>query len=168
MKRLSKIILTAIFFFLIFSCKDNVREDSVIYGKAVSIIDGDTFDLLVKNEKIRIRLSAIDCPERGQPYYKNAKQYLAVQIFQKDVKVKLYNKDSFGKRWIGEVFLSDTISVNKLLIENGFAWHFIKYSSDKELGKLQEYAMQRKVNIWSDSNAVAPWNFRKIKKRKNG
>jgi micrococcal nuclease len=35
-------------------------------GRVVGIIDGDTIEVLHNHHPIRIRLSGIDCPERGQ------------------------------------------------------------------------------------------------------
>jgi len=42
-------------------------------GKVIKVVDGDTIDVLTDDkEKIRIRFSGIDTPERGQPYGNNA------------------------------------------------------------------------------------------------
>ena len=35
-------------------------------GPVVSILDGDTIEVLHSNRPERIRLSGIDCPEKGQ------------------------------------------------------------------------------------------------------
>jgi len=43
-------------------------------GPVVSILDGDTIDVLHNNRAERIRLNGIDCPEKGQAYGKKAKQ----------------------------------------------------------------------------------------------
>ena len=43
-------------------------------GKVVGIIDGDTIEVLHNNHVERIRLSGIDCPEKGQAFGKRAKQ----------------------------------------------------------------------------------------------
>ena len=38
-------------------------------GKVIKVVDGDTIDVLTDDkEKLRIRFSGIDTPERGQPY----------------------------------------------------------------------------------------------------
>ena len=38
----------------------------------VSVLDGDTLDVLHNGQAERIRLSGIDCPEKGQAFGKNA------------------------------------------------------------------------------------------------
>ena len=44
-------------------------------GPAVSALDGDTIDVLHNGQAERIRLSGIDCPEKGQAFGKKAKQF---------------------------------------------------------------------------------------------
>jgi endonuclease YncB( thermonuclease family) len=41
----------------------------------VSILDGDTFEVLHNNYATRIRLSGIDCPEKVHAYGRKAKQF---------------------------------------------------------------------------------------------
>jgi endonuclease YncB( thermonuclease family) len=47
-------------------------------GQGVSVLDGDTLEVLHNQHPERIRLSGIDCPEKGQAYGNNAKH--AAQI----------------------------------------------------------------------------------------
>jgi endonuclease YncB( thermonuclease family) len=42
-------------------------------GPVVSVLDGDTIEVLHHQHSERIRLSGIDCPEKGQAYGNNAK-----------------------------------------------------------------------------------------------
>ena len=48
-------------------------------GPVVSVLDGDTLEVLHNNHAERIRLSGIDCPEKGQAYGKKAKQALMMK-----------------------------------------------------------------------------------------
>ncbi len=43
-------------------------------GSVVSVLDGDTIEVLHHQHPDRIRLSGIDCPEKGQAFGKKAKQ----------------------------------------------------------------------------------------------
>jgi hypothetical protein len=43
-------------------------------GPVVSVLDGDTLEVLHNQHPERIRLHGIDCPEKGQAYGKRAKQ----------------------------------------------------------------------------------------------
>lgn len=87
------------------------QAQQTLHGKAVKIMDGDTFDLLVDgNTLYRIRLQDIDCPERGQDYYKVAKQALGNYIFNQPIRV-VY------KNWIDiSGLLGQFMLVQKILI----------------------------------------------------
>jgi endonuclease YncB( thermonuclease family) len=43
-------------------------------GLVISVLDGDTIEVLHNNRPERIRLSGIDCPEKGQAYGQRAKR----------------------------------------------------------------------------------------------
>ena len=46
-------------------------------GPIISVLDGDTIDVLHSGQAERIRLNGIDSPEKGQPYGRRAKHFLA-------------------------------------------------------------------------------------------
>ena len=46
-------------------------------GPVVSVLDGDTLEVLHNQRPERIRLHGIDCPEKGQAYGNKAKQVTA-------------------------------------------------------------------------------------------
>ena len=56
-------------------------------GKVVSVSDGDTIKVLKDGKQVKIRLAAIDCPEKGQPYGQKEKQLTARIVDGKVVKV---------------------------------------------------------------------------------
>ena len=56
-------------------------------GLVVSVLDGDTIEVLHNQHPERIRLSGIDCPEEGQAYGKRAKQAASDLVFGKEVTV---------------------------------------------------------------------------------
>ena len=47
------------------------------------------------------------------------------------------------------------------MIQRGHAWHYKKYSSDKEMAKAELEAISAKIGLWKMKNAIAPWDFRK-------
>lgn len=139
-----------------------------LQGKMVKVLDGDTFDLLTDPrarqgtaETVRVRLDGIDCPEKNQPYGKEATQYLTDQISGKSLRVTGTKKDRDG-RLIGTVFVAQK-NVNQSLVHNGLAWHFTKYSKDSTLANLERDARRRRVGLWADAQPVAPWEWRKKK-----
>jgi endonuclease YncB( thermonuclease family) len=54
-------------------------------GSVVSVLDGDTIEVLHKHHPERICLSGIDCPEKGQAYGTRAKEAASVLVFGKYV-----------------------------------------------------------------------------------
>ena len=129
-------------------------------AKVVGIKDGDTFKVLYNNSEITIRLNHIDCPEKNQPYGKNAKWKASELCFGKIVKIVSNGKKDRYKRLIAEVYFNN-ININKELVKNGLAWHFKKYSSDVEYAKIERQARKSKVGLWKEKNPIAPWDWRK-------
>jgi len=58
---------------------------------------GDTIEVLHNQRPERIRLSGIDCPEKGQAYGKRAKQAASELVFGKDVTLQTHGKDKYGR-----------------------------------------------------------------------
>lgn len=113
---------------------------------------------MVGTAQYKIRLEGIDAPELGQPYSKRAKQTLSKYVFGKSVQVQVTGQDKY-KRTLGTVYV-DGKSVNLQLVADGYAWHFKKYSDDKELGQAEVAARKARRGLWADPNAIAPWDWR--------
>ena len=67
-------------------------------GKTVRVIDGDTLEVLHNQHPERIRLSGIDCPEKGQAYGQKAKQAASALVFGKEVTLQTHGHDKYGAR----------------------------------------------------------------------
>jgi len=135
---------------------------SQLVGKVVSIADGDTFTMVVNNEQIKIRLHGIDCPEKSQDFGNVAKEFLSALVFGKTVSVKKLDTDRYG-RTIGMVLI-DSVNVSEELLKAGLAWHYKYYDKSLIWAKLEEAARKEKKGLWSLSNPIPPWDFRKAKR----
>jgi len=62
----------------------------------------------------RIRLSGIDCPEKGQAFGNKAKQAASALVFGKDVTLQTHGLDKYG-RTLADVILPDGTNVNHTL-----------------------------------------------------
>jgi micrococcal nuclease len=130
-----------------------------ITGKVIRIADGDTFTILSQdNKQERIRLDAIDAPEKGQDFSEKSRQHLASFIEGKTVNINYKTKDMYG-RILGTVFINDT-NINYDMVRQGLAWQY-RYNRDKNYAGLQAEAQANKRNIWSIPNPVPPWEWRK-------
>ena len=141
--------------FCFFSC--TIEQHT---GRVVKVVDGDTFDLMFEEKKIRVRMFGIDSPERGQAFNVKAKQFTASIIASKEVSVIVRNKDRYG-RFVCDVYLSDSTYVNAEIVKAGYAWHFTRYSDDVQLAELQDEARNDKRGLWQDSDPLPPWEFRR-------
>ena len=97
-------------------------------GPVVSVLDGDTIEVLHNQHPERIRLSGIDCPEKGQAYGQKAKQAASALVFGKDVTLQTYGKDKY-RRTLADVLLSDGTNVNYALVKDGWCWWHRKFAS---------------------------------------
>ena len=137
-----------------------------ITGKVVAITDGDTFKLLTQDSTvIRVRLANIDCPEKKQPFSAKAKAFVSDAIFNKNVVIEVLKKDRY-RRSIANVKYDDSLHLNYEIVKNGLAWHYVKYSKDTILQKLEDKARASKIGLWADKNAIPPWEWRANKKKK--
>lgn len=128
-------------------------------GRAVKIIDGDTFDLLVGTTTWRIRLNGIDCPEKKQPYAAQATAALGRWCREAPLVVKYKSKDRNG-RILGDVYTKSGTWINQQLVEEGMAWHFKQYSTDRRLAAAEQRARSKRAGLWQQGNPVAPWLWR--------
>jgi len=128
-------------------------------AKAVGISDGDTIKVLKDGKQVKIRLAAIDCPEKKPPYGQKAKQFTADMVAGKIVKVWETDIDRYG-RIVGFVFFGDK-NLNKELLSAGLAWHYKYYSRDPELAKLEFEARSAKRGLWAEPDPVPPWEWRR-------
>ncbi len=128
-------------------------------GPVVSVIDGDTIDVLHNRHAERIRLNGIDCPEKAQAFGKKAKQFTSTLIYGKHVTIRVLRNDRHG-RTVADVLLPDGTNVSRELLRAGLAWWYRQYSKDVSLGALEEEARQAKRGLWADPNPIPPWEIR--------
>jgi endonuclease YncB( thermonuclease family) len=138
-------------------------------GKVVRVSDGDTVNLLVENKQERIRLASIDAPETahgssqpGQPFGEASRKNLAEYVAGKTLTVVCFEKDHYD-RHICDIPVNGT-TANRLQVEQGYAWANQqakgKYLRDKSLPELEKSARQKKLGLWAEPGAVAPWEWR--------
>jgi|SRR5690606_4867333 len=132
-------------------------------GKVVGITDGDTFEWWSGQEKLKVRLWGIDCPERRQPFYQKAKEELGKLCFQKNVRLVVKDKDRYG-RIVALAYTQNGKSVNLEMIRRGYAWNYDKYSKDKTFIRAEKKARRAKKGLWADAHPQAPWKWRKEKR----
>jgi len=123
-------------------------------GPVVSVLDGDTIEVLHNPHAERIRLSGIDCPEKGQAYGQKAKHAVSALVFGKNVRLQTHGTDKY-KRILADVVLPDGTNVNHELVKDGWCWWYRRYvSGNIELEKLEAEAREAQRGLWADPQPV--------------
>jgi micrococcal nuclease len=134
------------------------------FAEVLRVYDGDTIVVMHGAEIIKIRLSDIDAPELDQDYGIDARDFLAFNCEGMVVKVEPRHKDLYG-RLLAKVYLPEQAeTMQQFMVGNGMAWQYENFSRDKELRWLEGMSRDRGRGIWSRSDCVAPWKWRKTKK----
>ena len=139
-----------------------ICADAPFLGKVVAITDGDTLKVLTDDRRqIKIRLAEIDCPEKGQPWGKRAKQTLSQLAFSKFVLVEPVTTDRYG-RMVATIFVDDK-NINETLVRNGHCWTYRKYVKHPIFYALEDYARNNNLGLWRlpESKRVPPWQWRR-------
>jgi micrococcal nuclease len=132
-------------------------------GPVVSVLDGDTIEVLHNTSPERVRLSGIDCPEKGQAFGNRAKQATSAFVFGRDVILQTHGQDKH-RRTLADVFLSDGTHVNHELVKGGWCWWYQKYApKDLVLQQLEHEAKTQKKGLWAEPNPVPPWLYRRLR-----
>lgn len=137
-----------------------------ITGKVIGITDGDTIRVLTLEQKTyKIRLTAIDAPEKTQAFGQVAKSQLSDAVYEKEVTVVQPKKIRNG-RYSGKVMLGD-IDVGYMMVAQGLAWNEKKYQQtltpDEKVAYAwqEQTALKNRAGLWADPNPVPPWEYRK-------
>jgi micrococcal nuclease len=121
--------------------------------KVENIVDGDTIDVLIDLGfdilfQSRVRLAGIDTPESRTKDLKEkalgleSKEYLKKALKDaKSVVIKTEKMDSSEKygRILGWVYINgDTVSLNDMMINDGYAWGYLGDAKVKDFDALKK------------------------------
>jgi micrococcal nuclease len=121
--------------------------------KVENVVDGDTIDVLIDLGfdilfQSRVRLAGIDTPESRTKDLKEkalgieSKEYLKKALKDaKSVVIKTEKMDSSEKygRILGWVYINeDTVSLNDMMINDGYAWGYLGDTKVKDFEALQK------------------------------
>lgn len=135
-----------------------------ITGRVVGVSDGDTLTILDStNTQFKIRLAAIDAPEKGQPFGQRGKQQLSDLCFGKSASIQVISTDRYG-RSVGDVDCAG-VNANEVMVQSGLAWVYRKYDKGHEhFYAIEEEARNTRRGLWADDNPTPPWEWRKSKR----
>ena len=132
--------------------------------------DGDSFVVRTEDgRRIPIRLSAIDAPEKIQPFGDASRRSLRSLIDGKSLTIFPIKRDPYG-RTVAKVLVSDQ-DIGLEQIRAGMAWHYRRYESEQSPVDRRDYAAAERraraerVGLWADEGPVPPWRFREEQRR---
>jgi endonuclease YncB( thermonuclease family) len=141
------------------------HDEKKLSLRVVNIADGDTLTGIdSQKSQTKIRFFGIDAPESDQAFGQASKKALSEKVFGKDITVVIEDVDRYG-RTVGRVFYGDR-DINLAMVQEGFAWHYKKYSNDPRLAEAEKKARESKKGLWKDSDPIPPWDWRKTEKER--
>ena len=153
------------------SVKTNVTKENRIYGRAVHIADGDTITFqTTAGEKFKVRLYAIDAPEKAQPYGPQSTGILRNLIGQQVLNIQIINTDRYGRK-VAKIYAGKQ-DLNAEMIKLGAAWHYKYYDKSSDYDRyeqLEKNARAGRKGLWNRNNPTPPWEYRKaVREQQNG
>ena len=148
----------------------------VVDGVSIDVQDGDSFvmrdDL---GNRIRVRISGIDAPEKSQAFADRSRQHLRDLMRDAHIRLEPVKLDVFGRTvarvWIMSQDGKSCRDAGLSQIEAGMAWHFKRYRSDQHdqdaarYAKAERDARSEGLGLWRDPSPEPPWEFRTRTKR---
>ena len=140
--------------------------------RVVSVQDGDSLVACASqgrnNDGFRVRLYAIDAPERDQEYGREARDYLWRLVWNRtDLMLEPADTDQYG-RLVGVLYyrrMNRRRSINRLMVEQGLAYWYSRYGGHGlGLEQAEENARRRRRGVWASVSQVAPWEHRQTQR----
>jgi micrococcal nuclease len=151
------VMKASIFFFLV--CTAGHVFGQTIGGKVVSVIDGNTIEVMgADNKTQKLLLAGIDCPDAGQEYADKATKYTEKLLLNEVVTYQITGKDRWGN-YLAVVMKGETDPRVELL-EEGLAWTTEK-NPIPELEAYRLKAFEKGRGLWKEENPTPPWIYRR-------
>ncbi len=128
-------------------------------GKVVAVADGDTITVMRDLVPVKLRLLEIDAPEKKQAFGARSKQSLSDLCFNKTATLIEKGRDRYG-RTLARVSC-EGVDANAEQVRRGMAWVYDRYVTDRALYAVQTEARDAGRGLWSDPDAVPPWQWRR-------
>jgi len=151
--------LCALTLLLVLGCGWWGREE--FRAPTTEVIAGDLIEVDRDGRPVKVRLAGVDCPERGQPYRAEARQFTLRLVQGKVLIVRTEGRTREGYL-LGAVILPDGKIVNRSLVAAGLAWRE-DGAEDDALESLEAQARRNRAGLWSDPSPTPPWTFRRSK-----
>jgi len=139
------------------------------WGEVVHVHDGDHLVVERGGKPTNVRLYGVDAPEKGQPYWEEARHLVAYWLLHQRVEVTPVNGGTRGVYGLVRLESGKEL-VNKRLVRYGMAWVLGRYTTAglvKEWKRLENLARANGVGLWADPDPMPPqeWRLRRLLKQ---
>lgn len=130
--------------------------------RVVGIADGDTLTCFTAaKQPIKVRLHAIDAPEKQQAFGQQAKKHLSDLVYNQTVTLNITDTDRYG-RSVADIQLG-SLNVNQQMVKDGYAWAYRRYGGTRYAPE-EKAARKAKLGLWRDANPIEPSQWRRMNK----
>lgn len=134
-----------------------------LVGYIGRIWGGDNFEFGDANELHYFFITGVDCPEPGQPFFKEAKQFLIQNYRHKILELTIDGYDNLKREFGHAIFIDQkgaATDVGLQLIKHGMAWYDgSEFEGSRAYRNAFEQAQRERIGLWAQPAPVPPWDF---------
>jgi micrococcal nuclease len=155
------ILCLLLFLGMVGAASEGAIINGSITGKVISVIDGNTIEVLTSdNQKEKFLLAGVDSPELTQEYGERAKKFLEKLVLEREVKVTVQGKDRWGSYLAVIVLVKGDVDPRVELLREGLAWTSEK-NPMPDLESHRVAAQEKGKGLWKQDNPTPPWIYRR-------
>jgi endonuclease YncB( thermonuclease family) len=155
---LTRFSLLALFLFFLGKAHADVADAPVTH-----VGDGDSLSVCIGGREARVRLVGIDAPEYRQAFGREARRSLAGLCEGRVARLEWTRADRYG-RMLARVSCGGK-DANAEQVRRGMAWVSDLDAPQPELQAQQQAARAARRGLWSELDAVPPWQWRRDDRR---
>jgi micrococcal nuclease len=128
-------------------------------ARVTRVVDGDTYEVLVGGQLVRVRLLGVDCPEHDQAFGAQATDSARAMLQSRVVRVQRVSTDLYG-RTLGNLVLPSfsarpAVRLDSVLVVRGWAWAFDPEHAHAQREAQQGAAQLARRGLWKCGIDVA-------------
>jgi endonuclease YncB( thermonuclease family) len=138
---------------------------ATIVGRVERVFDGDSFVMRSGGRDVEVRVFGIDAPEKGQPWSKRARTRSRELLEGEEVVVRVTTSRDVHGRVVGSVALSGGRDYASVIVGEGLAWQYRRYSKDARIAAVEREAQRARRGLWTEKDPEPPWEYRRRRPR---
>ncbi|MBC7934579.1 MAG: thermonuclease family protein [Rhizobacter sp.] len=127
------------------------------------VTDGDSYRAFINGKEQKVQLLHVDAPEIGQYFGKESKDAVTALMEGRMVELTLHDFDLYNRLVVS--IRVNGMSLDSLLIANGWAVYDYKFSGNKQLAGYEAEAKIKGAGLWQCASTIPPWIWRQLNKR---